>query len=132
MANRMTAIGAYRPRLKLNRSVGADELAKYISRGTALNRGEIRNVLTELHDAIVYFNSQGTPVHIEDVGYFTPSIRLTGNLNVNLRLDPAIRHKINLPGIFSGEILNGDNIGLAQEDLIAIWNAANPEDPVEA
>ena len=132
MANRMTAIGAYRPRLKLNRSVGADELAKYIARGTALNRGEIRNVLTELHDAIVYFNSQGTPVHIEDVGYFTPSIRLTGRLNVNLRLDPAIRHQVNLPGVYSGDVLNGENIGLQQDDLIALWDKEHPEDPVGA
>ena len=131
MANKMTAITTYRPRVKLNKAVGADELAKYIARGSALNRGEIRNVLTELNEAITYFNSRGTPVHIEDVGYFTPSIRLNGRFNVNLRLDPAIRNQMNLAGVYTGPVINSANIGMKQQDLIDLWDAEHPDDPVE-
>ena len=131
MAKRITAIARYRPRLKLNDAVDTEMLTNYIARGTALNRGEIRNVLSELNEAIITFASQGTPVYINGIGYFAPSIRLDGSLNVSLRMDPSIRRQLNRPGAFRGEVLNRASIGRTKEELVALWNEEHPDDPVE-
>jgi hypothetical protein len=38
---------------------------------------------------------------------------------------------LNIPGVFSGKILNSDNIGKSGDDLVTLWNSEHPEDPVE-
>jgi hypothetical protein len=131
MATRIQAITAYRPRIDLNEMVDTEELARYIARGTALNHGEILNALKEFHEAITFFTQQGIPVRIEGLGVFTPSLRLNGNMHVNVRLDPSIRRTINVPGAFKGTILNSGNVGLSMQDLIDRWNEEHPDDPVE-
>jgi hypothetical protein len=33
---------------------------------------------------------------------------------------------------FRGKWRNVENIGISQDEVIALWNAAHPEDPVES
>ena len=61
---------------------------------------------------------------------WTPTIGLDGKLNIQYRPDPAFTYGLNIPGIFSGRILNRENIGKSGEELVAMWNEANPEDQV--
>jgi hypothetical protein len=37
---------------------------------------------------------------------------------------------INAPGAFKGEIQNRENIGKTTAELVALWNADHPNDPV--
>lgn len=67
---------------------------------------------------------------VEGLGTFSPSIDLDGNLAISYRPDPALSNGLNIPGIFSGTILNRENIGKTSEELIAMWNEAFPEDQV--
>ncbi len=59
MANRMNAVSTYRPKINLGQLVQTPELSLYIARGTALNRGEIGNVLDELNEAVIFYALQG-------------------------------------------------------------------------
>jgi hypothetical protein len=61
---------------------------------------------------------------------WTPTIGLDGKLKIQYRPDPAFTYGLNIPGIFSGTIINRENIGKTGEDLVAMWNEANPEDQV--
>jgi nucleoid DNA-binding protein len=131
MAKRIEAIATYRPRINFNEMIDTPELTRYMARGTALNTGEILNVLEELHESVCFFVVQGTPVKIKGLGVFFPSMRLDGSLGVNLRMDPSIRREVNQSGPFKGTLTNAANVGLSAQELVNRWNSEHPNDPVE-
>jgi len=130
MANQITAINAYRPKIKLGRTAGNDELVEFIARSTGLNESGVRQVLLELRDAVISFNRQGRAVKLEGLGIYTPSIDLDGVIKVGHRADTAVKSALNSSGDFRGEILNRDAIGQSSDDLIARWNTDHPNDLV--
>lgn len=131
MANRIRAIGAYRPRLRYGKRIQREGLAKFIARSSGLNESGILQMLLELRDAIIFFNLQGIPVKLEGLGTFYPTISLDGTFGVGHRPDPALRHAYNVPLAFRGEIENRDMIGKTVAELVARWNEEHPEDPIE-
>jgi hypothetical protein len=130
MAEKITAITKYRPRIVLERTVQIEELARYIEGRTALNEGEIINVLLELNNAVREFALRGHSIAIRGLGIFSPGIRLDGRYRMHVRVDPGIRKALNLPAAFEGTVENRDNIGKTREDLVDMWNLQNPDDPV--
>ncbi len=50
---------------------------------------------------------------------------------INLRKDTSFGFALNTPGVFVGEILNSENIGKSSDELVDMWNAEFPDDPVE-
>ncbi|MEW6028509.1 MAG: hypothetical protein AB1554_03390 [Chloroflexota bacterium] len=130
MANRITAINAHRPRIELGNTVQKQELLRYIADRTGLNEGSVDIVLRELRDGIIFFNRAGRAVKIEGLGTYTPTIGIDGVLDMGYRADSALKNGLNTPGAFTGNIFNRDNIGKTSEELVAMWNAAHPDDPV--
>jgi len=65
MANQIQAIATYRPKIDLARTVSTAELAEFIEGRTALNHGEIQNVLMELNNGVKFFALQGVSTKIE-------------------------------------------------------------------
>jgi hypothetical protein len=130
MANKIQAIGAYRPRIKLGKRVERDGLVKFIARSSGLNESGIMQTLLELRDAIIFFNLQGIPVELEGLGTFYPTIGLDGVFGVGHRPDPMLKYAYNVPLAFKGDIENRDMIGKAVAELIARWNEEHPEDPI--
>jgi hypothetical protein len=131
MASQIKAISAYRPRIVLGKRAGTDQVVGFIARSTGLNESGVRQVLLELRDAIVFFNLRGQPVKLEGLGTYSPTVSLDGTFGVGHRADDAIKKRLNAPGAFQGEIVNRENIGKASDDLVAQWNEAHPDDPVE-
>jgi nucleoid DNA-binding protein len=129
VAKRIQAIAAYRPRIDLGESVTEEELSTYIARGTALNAGEIQNVLKELNEALIFFARRGSPVKISGLGTFLPTLKTNGRFKLGLRLDRKLHHGINAEGA-SCTIINQPNIGMTQADMIARWDGEHPDDPI--
>lgn len=130
MASKIKAINTYRPRLKLGRRAETDELVAFIARSTGLNESGVRQVLLELRDAAIFFNQQGRAVKFEGLGTYSPSIDLEGTIKVSHRADVALKSALNAQGSFMGDIINRENIGKTSDDLVTMWNADNPGDPV--
>ena len=130
MTKRINAIKALTPSIKLQNTAQNELLCKYISRRSSLNAGEINNVLMQLQDAILFFTLAGHPVKLDGLGTFTPTIRLDGSYNLNVRIDRTLIREMNQPGEIRAEILNRKNIGLSADNLVAQWNALHPDDPV--
>lgn len=130
MAKRINAIKALMPQIELNKTVQVDELARYISRGTNLNPGQIKFILDELSDALLFFTSSAQPVKLEGLGTFTPTIKLSGELTINVRVDRELIKRINKPGAFTGRIRNRSNIDKSSDDLVDEWDQIHPEDIV--
>ena len=57
-------------------------------------------------------------------------MKIDGWFGVSLRLGQEIKNALNMPGFFIGEIINRKDIGLTSDELVVMWDAANPGDPV--
>ena len=130
MASRIKAIGAYRPRIEQGNTVQKAELIRALSRATGLVEGSIDMVIKELRDQIIEFNRAGRAVKVEGLGTYAPNISLDGTFDLQYRADTAFANGLNIPGIFTGTILNRENIGKTGEELVSKWNAEFPEDQV--
>jgi len=130
IANRLSAIAAYRPRIQLGNTVHKVELARYLADRTGLNEGSAELVIKELRDAILFFNRAGRAVKIEGLGAYTPGIDLEGTFDVQYRADTDLKGGLNARNTFSGTIRYRENIGKRAADLVALWNGTHPDHPV--
>ncbi len=87
--------------------------------------------MKELRDHIIEFVRSGRSVKIEGLGTWTPNVTLDGTLDIQYRADTALTNGLNVPGTFTGRIINRDNIGKTADELVAMWNIDNPTDLVE-
>ena len=130
MAPRIKAVNAFRPRIEQGNTVQKPELVRALSRATGLVEGSIDQSIKELRDQIIEFNRAGRAVKVDGLGTFSPSIDLDGNLAISYRPDPVLSNGLNIPGVFSGRIINRENIGKTSEDLVTMWNESFPDDLV--
>ncbi len=131
MATKIEAISAHRPRITLNPTAGLAQLVDFIAMRTGANKGSVQLILAEVHDAVVFFNLQGTPVKIEGLGTYTPSVDLEGMFDCGYRADVEMIKKLNVKGAFTGIIENRDNIGKTSAELVEMWNKEHPTDLVQ-
>ena len=130
MAHRIKAINAYRPRIEQGNTVQKPELVRALSRATGLVEGSIDHSMKEQRDQLIEYCRAGRAVKVEGLGTWTPTIALDGTLDIQYRPDPAFSYGLNIPGIFSGTIVNREFIGKTSDELVAKWNDDNPGDPV--
>ena len=130
MANKIMAINAYRPRVEAGNTVQKQELVRQLARATGLNEGSADLVIKELRDIIIENLRAGRGVKAEGLGTWLPNIDTTGVFDVQYRMDSFLKNALNVQGIFSGDILNRENIGKTSAELVAKWNEEHPEDPV--
>jgi ribosomal protein S16 len=129
MAKRITAVGAYRPRIEQAPRIDTAELAELLAMRTGMHESELRYVLTELRDVVAHALAQGHSVRIEGLGVFAPSLRVDGSFTVTVRVDRFQVRKLNHPGGFRGTVRNREHIGKSPAALVAQWNTAHPDDP---
>jgi hypothetical protein len=118
-------INEYRPRIEQGITVQKPELVRALSRSTGLVEGTIDQCMKELRDHIIEFNRTGRAVKVEGLGTFSPSIDLAGEITISFRADPAFAAGLNIPGIFTGKIINKENIGKSSAELIVKYQAEN-------
>ncbi len=131
MTTRFEAVEALRPKLALGPAATIEQLAEFIAGRTGVEAGTAQAVLAELSEAVLFFARQGRPVRVAGVSTCSPSIDLSGEFDCSQRLDRKIVLGLNEPGSYSGEIVNRENIGKATAELVALWNAAHPDDLAE-
>jgi len=130
MASKIAAINAYRPRVEAGNTVQKQELVRQLARATGLNEGSADLVIKELRDIIIESLRTGRGVKVEGLGTWLPNIDLAGVFDVQYRMDSFLKNALNVTGIFTGNIVNRENIGKTGEQLVVMWNEANPGDPV--
>ncbi len=130
MAKKIQAIRTYGPRLALGKAATEDEYLSLVTKNTGVTRGTVQHVETETAEALAYLLKAGRPVHTATAIY-TPTIRQDGRIGVNVRIRKELINKLNASGEFKGKIINAQNIGKTTDELVAMWNADHPDDPIE-
>lgn len=130
MASRITAINAYRPRIEAGNTVQKPELIRQLARATGLNEGTTDLSMKEMRDMIIESLRAGRGVKVEGLGTWLPNIDVAGQFDVQYRMDSFLKNALNAEGVFTGTIINRENIGKTSDELVALWNADHPDDPV--
>lgn len=129
MVSRISIINHYRPQIEYGETADWREVAEFLEARTTLSKTDIIATLTGLQDAVLHFNSQGRGVNLEGLGTYLPNINYQGEIDAAHRLDRRLKRRLN-NGSFSGKIRNKKNIGKTVEEVVALWNAEHPDDPV--
>ncbi|MBK8984748.1 MAG: hypothetical protein IPM39_01490 [Chloroflexi bacterium] len=130
MANLLQAVNAYGPKLDLNKTAQLDRVVAWMSSRTGVNKSEVMMVLQELHEGIIFFASEGTPVKLPGVGTFTPVINRDGEMKIGFRADAALKKALNNSDVYVGRAKNKSGVGLTNEQLKQMWDAEHPDDPL--
>jgi len=125
--NQIQIYTAFGPRIDYGKTVETSSLVEYLSGRTTLHESVIRHVVLELREALRFFTVEGRGVRIEGLGIFKPTIDLNGAITVSYRPDHNLRNDLN--SRFRGEIINRQNIGKTNHELVLLWNEAFPENP---
>lgn len=72
MAHLLKVIKSLGPKLTLNKTAHPSKVAELMAARTGVKNGEVRLVVEELGEVIVFYNSQGIPVNIPGLGTFFP------------------------------------------------------------
>lgn len=129
MASRISALNHYRPQIEYGDTADWREVADYMSANSTLSPSDIIGVLVGLEDAVLHFNLRGRGVKLDGLGTYLPNINYRGELDVAHRLDRRLKRQLNNES-FNGRIRNKKNIGKSTAEVIAMWNAEHPDDPV--
>jgi hypothetical protein len=111
-------------------TVQKSEILRAVSRATSLVEGAVDQTIKELRDQIIEFFHCGRAMKVDGLGIFSPTMDLEGNISISFRADPAFGYGLNVPGIFTGTILNRENIGKTSDQLVQMWNESNPDDQI--
>jgi hypothetical protein len=130
MSHRIKAVSIYRPRIEQGNTVQKPELIRAVSRATSLVEGTVDQTIKEVRDQIIEFCRAGRAVKVESLGTFAPSIDLEGAVAISFRPDRAFAYGLNMPGTFTGTIINRENIGKTSDELVAKWNTEHADDPI--
>lgn len=129
MASRIQALNHYRPQIEYGDTAGWREVAEFLEASSTLSKTDIIAALTGLQEAVIHFNLQGHGVKLEGLGTYLPNINYQGELDAAHRLDRRLKRGLNT-GSFQGKIRNKKNIGKTVEQIVSMWNAEHPDDPV--
>jgi hypothetical protein len=93
------AIKTYCPTIELGELSDVDELSREISGQTTLSSGEVKLVLEELYEAVLFFHRAGRPVRLKGLGIYTPVMKLSGKIKISNRLDKLLSEGLNVQNI---------------------------------
>ena len=68
MANHMKAVAELCPSVLHNRRVGLEEVADYISGKCGMAASDVRHVLEEIRNSLLYFCATGATVKVDGIG----------------------------------------------------------------
>jgi sporulation protein YlmC with PRC-barrel domain len=130
MAKKIQAWTEFGPRLGTTNPMKVEELIENIIAATNQSRGSVLAVLSELDVQIETGLKAGRIVHLPNGTHYKPTGKKDGSVNIDVRVNPALDSRINAG--FRGKWINASNIGKSEADIIAQWNEAHPDDPIEA
>ncbi len=128
MAKKIQAWVEFGPRLEPTDPITSEGLIERIVMASNQSRGSVKAILDELDVQTEICLKEGHIVQLPNGTHFKPSGHNDGSIDVNVRVNPRVVKNVNIG--FRGRWKNAENIGKSEAEIIALWNAAHPEDPV--
>lgn len=129
MAKKIQAWAAHGPKISLGSPMKAEEIIENIIAATNQSRGLVLAMLAELDVQIESGLKAGRIVQLPNGMHYEPIGKKDGSINIGVRVNPDLDKKVNAS--FRGTWLNPGNMNMTEAEIIAIWNAAHPDDLIE-
>lgn len=129
MAKKIQAWVEFGPRLEPTDPITPEGLIERIVAATNQSRGSVKAILDELDVQTEILLKEGHIVQMPNGTHFKPSGHKDGSVDVNVRVNPRIVRNVNTN--FRGRWKNAENIGKSEAEIIALWNAAHPDNLIE-
>ena len=129
MAKKIQAWVEFGPRIALGDPMTKQELIENVVAGTSQTKGSVLAMLAELDVQLEAGLKAGHIVQLPNGTHFEPVGKKDGTVDIVVRVSPELVKKVN--NEFRGKWINAGNKGKSQEEIIAFWNAAHPDDLVE-
>ena len=113
----LTEVNSKFPRVKLNKPVEKRDLINFIQSRSGYVSSDVVGMMYEFCDSILFFLKQATPVRLEGIGIFSPSLKLDGTIQIKFRPDKSLVRELNTSNSLKGHITNRHNIGKSLDDL---------------
>jgi len=130
MAKKIQAWATYGPKIALGDPMTEEEFIENIVAATNQSKGSVLAVLAEADVQAEAALKAGRILHLPNGTHFEPIGKKDGSISIGVRVNPDLTRKVNAG--FRGKWLNAENIGKTEAEMIAIWNAAHPGDPIPA
>jgi len=128
MATKIQAWVEFGPRLEPTDPITAEGMIERIVTASNQSRGSVKAILDELDVQTEICLKEGHIVQLPNGTHFKPSGHKDGSIDVNVRVNPRVVKQVNIG--FRGRWRHAENIGKSSAEIIAMWNAAHPDDPI--
>ena len=128
MAKKIEMWTQLRPKLAPATPIEAEEVIEQLIAATSQTRGSILAVLSELDEVILQGLLSGRIVKLPNGTHYRPSGKKDGSIKVLVRLNPRLSKLIDV--LDRAEWINAENIDKSEDEMILLWNAAHPDDPI--
>jgi hypothetical protein len=128
MAKKIQMWSKYGPRVALGSPMTPEEVIENIVGVTNQSKGSVLAVLAELDVQITAGLKAGRIVRLPNGTRFEPVGKKDGYVNILVNVSPELDNTVN--GSFRGKWVNAENIGKTEAEMIELWNATHPEDPI--
>ena len=129
MAKKIQAYTEFGPRLEPATPLSGDELIEQITEGSNESMSSVLAVLSALDSATEQALKAGRIVQMPNGTHYRPIGKQDGTIKIKVRVNPFVIRDVN--DNYRGEWRNAENIGKSTDELVALWNEAHPDDPVE-
>jgi hypothetical protein len=129
MAKKIQMWTEFGPKLATATPIEAEEVIEQLIAATNQTRGSVLAVLSELDEVILQGLRNGRIVKLPNGTNYRPIGKKDGSIKVTVRLNPRLSKQIATDR--RAKWVNAPNIGKSEEELIALWNEAHPDDPIE-
>ncbi|MBN1449651.1 MAG: hypothetical protein JW963_01435 [Anaerolineales bacterium] len=129
MTNKIKAWARFGPRLEPKDPMDPEEIIENMVKATNQSRGSVLAVLSELDVQLESGLKAGRAVRLPNGTHYRPVGKKDGSVDIQVRVNPAIDRNVNVN--FRGKWRNAENIGKSEAEIIALWNEAYPEEPIE-
>jgi len=129
MAKKIQVWTAFGPKIDLGKPMPPEEIIENIVAATNQSKGSVLAVLSELDVQLEAGLKAGRIVQLPNKTHFEPIGKKDGVVEIGVRVSPDLLKKVNSG--FRGTWLNAQNKGKTEAEMIAIWDAAYPNDPVD-
>jgi hypothetical protein len=126
MAKRIQAWVEFGPRLESMDPITAEGMIERIVAASNQSRGSVKAILDELDVQTEIALKEGHIVQLPNGTHYKPSGHKDGTVDINVRVNPRVVKNVNIG--FRGRWRNAENIGKNEAEIIAMWNAAHPDD----
>ena len=132
MTKKLAMLNRLRPRIISQGVVDLEQLAERVTRNTTFNSDEFYGMLRLAMKESVKALQAGETVKLDGLVNIRPYLKVGGRVGVVLQGDRRLLAELNNPQLWTASKVSKHEFlrkGIAE--LVEIWNAAHPDDPVE-